>query len=189
MRWGGIPSDELRDVTNEGQLRGEIHEARSVRCEARPEIDVAEGVGIQRAHAAFVIVREKFGFVGGDVDADGAIAFAAFAGQAEIERVFDFFAAPAVADDGVVAIGILRHLPEQVSAAASGVLFFVRGALTGTHHAAFFAAAFANANAAKSRMRKAAVIQRKLEMRLGLPGRVVRTEAKIFVELVRRLSR
>ncbi len=106
-------SDKLHDIANEWQLRSEIHEARSIRREPRPEIDIAEGVGIQRAHAAFVIVRKKFCFVGGDVNADRAVALAAFAGEAEIERVFDLFAAPSIADDGVAAIGILRHLPEQ----------------------------------------------------------------------------
>src|ERR1700733_1325692 len=182
-------SDKLHDVANEWQLRREIHQARSIRCEPRPEIDIAEGVGIQRAHAALIVVRKKFCFVCGDVDAYGAIALAAFAGEAEIEGSFDLFAAPSIADDGVAAVGILCHLPEQMSAAAGRVFFFVGGAPTGTHHAAFFAAAFANANATKSRMRKTAVIGRELEVRLGLPVRVIRTEAQIFVELVRRLPR
>src|SRR5580704_11852348 len=90
-------SDKFHDIANEWQLRREIHKAGSVRREARPEIDVAKSVGIQRAHAAFVIVRKKFRFVGGDVDAYGTIALAAFAGEAEIEGSFYLFAAPSIA--------------------------------------------------------------------------------------------
>ena len=56
-----------------------------MRCYARPQIDVAEGIGAERANATFVVVGKKFGFIGGYVDADGAIAFASFAGEAEIE--------------------------------------------------------------------------------------------------------
>ena len=105
-------------------------------------------------------MREKFGFVGGDVDADRAVALASFAGEAEVERLFDFFAAPAVADDRIFSCWSLRHLPEQVSAAAGGVFLFVRGAVAGAHHAAFVAAAFADADAAQSGVRQAAVIVR-----------------------------
>ena len=93
--------------------------------------------------------------------------------------MFDFFAAPAVADDFS-----LRHLPEQVSAAAGGVFFIVGGAPTGTHHAAFFAAALANTDAAQRSVREAAMILRELEMGLRLPRCVVRAQAEIFVELV-----
>src|SRR5580704_762154 len=131
-------------------------------------------------------MREEFGFVGCDVDADGAVALAAFTGQAEVERLFDFFAAPAVADDCVFSVLTLRHLPEQVSAAAGGVFFVVRGAPTGTHHAAVlamaFAAAFADAHAAQRGGREAAVIVGELEAGRGLPGSVVGAEAEIGVE-------
>ena len=77
----------LCDVAQERKLRGQIDQAGRIRREARPQVDVAKSVGAARAHAVFVIMREKFGFVGGDVDADGAIALAAFAGEAEIERL------------------------------------------------------------------------------------------------------
>ncbi len=98
---GRDAGEQLCDVAKEGELRREIHEAGSVRCGAGPEVDVAEGVGAAGADAAFIIMREEFGFVGGDVDADGAIAFASFAGQAEVEGFFHFFAAPAVANDRI----------------------------------------------------------------------------------------
>ena len=69
-----------------------------MRREARPEIDVAERVGAARACAAFVVMGEELGFVGGYVDADRTFGLASLAGEAEVERVFDFFAAPTVAN-------------------------------------------------------------------------------------------
>src|ERR1700692_3913482 len=108
-------------------------------------------------------MREKFGFVGGDVDTDRAVAFSSFAGETEIEGLLDFFAAPAVADDRIFSSWALRHLPEQVGAAAGGVFFVARDAVAWAHHAAVFAAAFADADAAQSSCRQAAVIVRELE--------------------------
>src|SRR6201997_720263 len=67
--------DGLAYVAQEGQLCGHVHQARSIRGEARPEIDVTEGVMVQRAQAALVIVRKKFGFIGGEIDRNRAIRF------------------------------------------------------------------------------------------------------------------
>ncbi len=134
-------------------------------------------------------MRKEFGFVGGDVDAYRAVTLAAFAGEAEVEGLFHFFAAPAIANDCVFSRWSLRHLPEQVSAAAGGVFFFVRDAVAGAHDAPVFAAAFANAHAAQRGGGKAAVIGGKLESGLRFPGCVVGAEAKIFVELVGRFLR
>src|ERR1700731_2326386 len=115
----GNACNQLCDVAQERQLRGQIDEAGNVRGEARPQVDVPEGIGAARAEAAFIVMREEFGFVGRDIDADRTVALASLAGEAEVERVFDFFAAPAVANNFT-----LSHLPEQVSAAARGVLLF-----------------------------------------------------------------
>jgi hypothetical protein len=93
-------------------------------------------------------MREEFGLVGGDVDVDGAVGLASLAGEAEVEGLFDFFAPPAVLDDRVFAGWVLRHLPEQVSAAAGGVFFVAGGAIAGAHDSAFVAAALSDADAA-----------------------------------------
>ena len=98
--------DGLGYVAQERQLRGHVHQTRSIRGETRPEIDVAEGVMVQRAQAALVIVREKLGFIGGEIDRHRAIRLAPFAGEAEVKGCFDLFALPTVADDIA-----LRHLP------------------------------------------------------------------------------
>src|SRR5580692_4921617 len=123
-------------------------------------------------------MREEFGFVGGYVDADGAIAFAAFAGQAEVEGFFYCFAAPAVANDCVfsgwrVSRDSLRHFPEQVGAAAGRVFFFAGDAVAGAHYSAFFAAAFADAYAAQGCGGEAAVVVGKLKIYWRFPEGVV----------------
>ena len=129
-------------------------------------------------------MRKKFGFVGGYVDAYRTLGLASLTGQAELERVLDFFAAPAVADDST-----LGHFPEQVSAAAGGVFFVVRGAVAGAHQAAFFAAALAYAHAAQGGLSKAAVVVGELEVGFRFPRRISGAKAEIFVKLVGRLSR
>src|ERR1700686_5057511 len=97
----GNACNQFRDIAQERQLRGQIDEAGNVRGEARPQVDIAESVGAVRADAAFIIMREEFGFVGRDVDADRTIALASLAREAEVERVLDFLAAPAVANDPI----------------------------------------------------------------------------------------
>ncbi len=150
-------------------MRGQVGEAGCVRCQARPQVDVAESVGLARAHAALVVVGKKFGFICGHVDADRTLGLASLAGEAEIERLFDFFAAPAVADDPIPSVLALSHLPEQVSAAAGGVFFFVRGAIAGAHQAALFTTALAHAHAAQSGLGETAVVIEELEVGLRFP--------------------
>src|ERR1039458_6187786 len=138
-----------------------------------------EGLWMQRRAIRLVVMRQKFGFVGRYIDADRAIAFAAFAGEAEVERFFDGFVLPAVFDDFS-----FRHLPEQVGAAAGGVLFVARDAEAGTHDTAGVAAALADSNAAQGSGGQAAVIVGKSEMRLGLPGIIAGAKPEIFVEAI-----
>src|SRR5579885_3425988 len=93
----------------------------------------------------FVVVGEKFGFVGCNIDADRAVTLAALACQAEIERFLDVLVLPLPLND--IAFG---HFPEQVSAAAGGMLLFAGGAKAGTHHATFVLAAFADSHATQA---------------------------------------
>ncbi len=151
-----------------------------MRRHARPEIDVGKSVRIARTYSAFIVMREKLGFVAGNIDADRAIALAALAGKAEIERLLHFFAAPAIANDFPS-----RHLPQKMSATAGRVFFFMRGPVAGTHQAAFFAPALAHPHTAQSGLGKAAVVIEKLKVGFRFPGRIAGTESKIFVELVR----
>ena len=92
-------------------------------------------------------MREKFSLISRDIDVHRTVAFAALAGKAEVERLLDLFAPPAIANDPIFSEWALGHLPEQMSAAPRRVFFFVRGAVAGAHHAAVFAAALADAHA------------------------------------------
>jgi hypothetical protein len=55
----------------------------------REAIHEAEGVVLGLAEAVAVVVGQKFGLIGGDVDVDGALALAGFAGEAEVEGFAD----------------------------------------------------------------------------------------------------
>src|ERR1700677_1548685 len=134
---------------------------------------------MQRTAIAFVVVRQKLCFVSRDVDTDGAIALAAFTREAKVERFFDGFALPTVFDD--IALG---HFPEQVCAAASGMLFVARDAEARAHNSTFIAAAFADSHAAQRGRRQAAMVLGKFEMGFGLPRIVVGAEAEIFVQAI-----
>src|SRR5207253_8353173 len=90
--------DGLGYVAQERQLRGHVHQTRSIRGETRPEIDVAEGVMVQRAQAALAIVRGKLGLIGGEIDRHRATRLGAVAGEAEVEAFFDIVARSAIAN-------------------------------------------------------------------------------------------
>ena len=112
-----------------------------------------------------MVVGKEFGLVGGQVHAHRAVALAAFAGETQIQRLFHGLVAPAVPDHVA-----LRHLPEQVGAAAGGVLFFAGHAKAGTHDAAFIVAAFPDSDAAQSGAGQAAVVIGKLKCVSGCQG-------------------
>ncbi len=146
-------SEKFRQVSEHRKLGDQVGESGRVGRDARKNIDVAEGVVAQRARAALIVVREEFGFVGGDIDSDWAIALAAFARESQIERMFHRVFAP-VALEHIAA----HQLPQQVRTAAGGVFFVVRDAVAGTHHAALLAAALADTHAAQCGVGHAAAV-------------------------------
>ena len=62
-------------------------------------VDAAEGVVGEGAGVVFVVVGEELGLVGGHVDGDGALGLAGFAGEAEVEGLFDLFIFPLAGKD------------------------------------------------------------------------------------------
>src|SRR5947208_10107730 len=78
-------SHELRNIAQERKLGREIHQARSVRGQTCPKIYVPEGIVIEWAYAAFVIMREKLRFIGGHIDRNRTVAPASFTRQAQIQ--------------------------------------------------------------------------------------------------------
>ena len=157
------------------RAREEIGEARSERSDARCAVDEAESIGVQRARAAFVIMREEFGAIGGDVDVSGTFGFASLAGQAQVESALDVFIFPGVAHDFT-----LQQFKKQARAAAGAVLLLERNHVAGTHGAGIVFAAFAQADAAHAGLGEGAVIVGKLEMGEQLQRPVVGAQTQIL---------
>src|SRR5579872_6367636 len=110
---------------------------------------------------AFIIMRKEFRFVRGHVDIGRAVAFAAFAGEAKIQAVFNGLAFPSLCDRLA-----LEHLKKKMRAAAGGIFLIPRDPVARAHEAALFTAAFAHADAAQDGARKTIFLLRK--MKLGL---------------------
>src|SRR5947209_8828051 len=83
-----------------------LFRSRPKRGQPRPLINERKSISMAGADTAFVVMREKLGFVRGHVHIDGAVTFATFAGKAEIERLFYVLVAPAFSDHIAV-----EHLP------------------------------------------------------------------------------
>src|SRR5215467_6368233 len=171
--------DQFGDIAKEWKLRREVRQARGIRCQPGPKIDVAEGVGTHRPPPPFVVVGEELRLVGCDVDANRAIALTTFAGEAQVKRILDMLILPPFGDDFT-----LRHLPEQVGTTASRMLLFVGYAIARTHNAAFRAAALANSDTTQSGTSEAAMIFLIMKVSRRRPGFVIGPQAKILVHAV-----
>src|SRR5579885_129531 len=122
---------------------------------ARPAVDEPHRISSPRPQFPRIMVSAEFGLISRHIDMDRAIAFAPFASEAKIERVFDLPAAPAICDHAT-----MQHLEEEPRAPACGILLLARCHIARAHHAllASFPAAKADADAAPRRFRKAAVV-------------------------------
>src|SRR5207237_3816449 len=113
---------------------------------ARPPIDHAHRIGGARPDASRVVMRAELGLVGRHVDINRAIVLAALAGEAEIERLLDRVALPAV-----LQWPAMHHLEQQVRAAARRMLLLARRDIAWAHDTIFgvMPAAFADPDAAQ----------------------------------------
>jgi hypothetical protein len=89
----GYAEGGLDEVRYAGDGEGEIGEAWGDAGDEgggeRQAIHKSEGVVLGFSETVAVVVGEEFCFVGGDVDVDGALALAGFAGEAEVEGFAD----------------------------------------------------------------------------------------------------
>src|SRR5208337_507156 len=147
-----------------GQRAGEdgVGEGRRQRTVAGEAVGEAENVVVKRVRTALVALGEKLGLVGGHVYLHRALGFASLATEAEIEGFVN-----SAALEAFVTQGAGKHFPEQVCAAAGGVLLLAGGAVAGAHDAAHGVAAGADANAALGGAREGAVVF--CEGEVGLP--------------------
>src|SRR5688500_14986713 len=132
--------------------RQPVHESRRDRRRGGPPIEMAEQMGAEWPEASFIVVSEKLRLVRGHVHADRAFRLARLARQAEVERVLDLVALPAIGDRLAA-----QHFEEQMGAATGRVLLVARGHVTRTHGAFAGLAAFADADAPKRRAADAAL--------------------------------
>ncbi len=91
--------DLFDDGAEDGGVVDGVDDAWGVAGDAGEGVDAAEGVVGEGVGLAFVVVGEELGLVGGHVDGDGALGLAGFAGEAEVEGLFDLLIFPLVGED------------------------------------------------------------------------------------------
>ena len=123
-----------------------------------------------------VIVRQELRFVGRHIDAGGAFALAAFAGQTQVQRVM-YGAVGGAAVEKIAGQGF----EQQMRPAARGMGFLARRHVRRAHRAAFEVAALADSDASQGRPRKA-VVGAEIEVGLELARRA--DWAQMLVETV-----
>jgi hypothetical protein len=84
----------FRQCIQQWCLRKKIHHAWRVRGELGPFLDQPHAERLAGSRLVFVIVREKFRLVAGQIGVRRAVTAAAFAGKAEIERFAHCIAFP-----------------------------------------------------------------------------------------------
>ena len=145
--------DALDERAGDGAGEDGVGKSGRERAVAGEAVGKAEDVVVERVQAAHVALGEEFGFVGGHIDLHRALGFAGLATEAEIEGLVNGAALEAFLSQRAG-----EHLPEQVRAAASGVLLFAGGAVAGAHDAAYGIAAGADADAALGGAEEGAVV-------------------------------
>ena len=117
-----------------------VRRPRRHRREPRPPVDPAHRVGVPGPQPALVVVREELGLVGGHVDVHRALGLASLARQAEVERLADRLALPALLHRVA-----LEHLEEQVRPAAGRVHLLLGDHVARAHRPVLLLAALADA--------------------------------------------
>ena len=175
-----MPPSHLTRFPITGARPTKFTKPRHFRGDARPDMNQSHRVGMARTQFAFVIMREKFRLVSRHVHVHRAIRLAAFAREAQIQTLFDFFAFPAVVNDFA-----LQHFKQHVRAAARRMFFLARDHVTRAHRAAFAATAFADADAAQRAFGKIAVVLAVKKFRFRIPRMIIRSEPQILILMKR----
>src|SRR5688500_2646026 len=90
------PGAELCKSRKRRRRRHEINEIGHFRSDPCPPMYFAHRKRRARAPMLFVVMRQEFGFINGDVDLHGTFPFTAFTGQAQIESFSNGLALPTV---------------------------------------------------------------------------------------------
>jgi hypothetical protein len=125
-------------------------------------------------------MREELSFVSGHVHRDRAIALAAFAREAKIQRLLHVLVAPPVGD--YVAA---HHFEKQMGAAPRRVHFFARRFEARAHRFAFETATLADAETTLRGESKTALVFGKLEVGVNASRLMIRPDTQIGVQWIR----
>src|ERR1051325_9222244 len=136
LRNSGSP---LSNISDNRCGAKKIDELRHFRRKARPKMNQSHRIGVTWTQPAFIMVRQKLGFVSRHIHIDRAIRFTAFAREAKVERFQNFFAAPAITDDFA-----LHHFEKHSCAATGRMHFFTRDHVARAHRSAFSATTFSD---------------------------------------------
>src|SRR5699024_10491153 len=109
----------------------------------RPPVNPPKGISRAGTHIVLIIVREELAFIGSHIHLYGTVTLASFAGQTQIQCLFDRLVIPVVCYEVP-----LQHLKQHARATARGILFFARHHIAGTHGASFVTPAVTHAHAA-----------------------------------------
>ena len=179
----------MRDSANplcqrrqDGRLREKIRKAWKLCRKRGPFTDAPHAPRLTRPGVLLVIVREEFGLVGRHVGMGGAVALAAFAGEAPVEGLFDLLALPAAFH-----YLALKHLEKQPCAPARGIALLAGRPIARAHRPAGRRPAFAHADTVLGRAREpVAHLASEREARRERDRLVRGAQPQIFVSRIHR---
>ena len=167
-------ADGLEHPAQQRGMGDRVHQPRHPRREAGPPMDQAHRVRRPRSEPTGVVMRSELRLVRRHVDVDRALAFAALARQAQVERLFDVVVAPAAGH-----LSTVHQLEQQVGAAASRVALLAGDHVARAHHAAVVTPALPDPDAAERRVAERPVIVGEVKEGLRPWWRVVGPEPEI----------
>ena len=175
----GDAAEPFRQRRQDRDLRGAIEErgAAGPADQAQPAGQPAQRVVRGGTAPPSVPLGQELGLVCGHVHADGTVAFAALAGQAEVEG-----AGYVVGVRRVHAGPAAGELEEQAGPAAGRVLLFAGGPVARAHHVAAAGQARPDADAAPGGRLQAAAVVGEGELGAGRGARSRHMDAQVGVE-------
>ena len=158
---------------------GRVRQVRRQRREPRPQRQPAQRVVVARPQPPGVVVRQELRLVRGHVHVHRAVALAALAHQAQVQRVGDLGAAPAVGDRLAA-----QHLEQQPGPAPRRMLLLAGHLVARAHHraAGLGAAALPHAGTAQRGAGEGTLVVAEREERVRLGRCVGRSEAQVLVQ-------
>ena len=181
-----LPGDPAQPLGHRGQrppgggVEGVHHGGGEPADQPHPSRQRSHRVVRPRPDPAPVPLREELGLVGGHVDPDRAVALAALARQAQVQRLLDLRRPPSARDHLAG-----RHLEQQPGPPAGRVHLLAGGAVARTHHSAVLGDALPDAEAPPGRPGERAAVVGERQLGLVAQRRHPDEHPQVVVELRR----